>query len=247
MKQKTKQLLHGFSPAGWGGARWLAALLAAAALTVPGSRAAQIWNGPLTTFSEPGTDPTLEVNQDRLTSNVWITRAASQGIFNAAQENGYTHLSSPVDTEWAYGALADYASLTYANWETWNGGHPPSMVGQPAVVHLISDDIYLAVTFTFWGGIGGGFAYQRSTPVPPAAARVAGSVLPGQGGFRITFTNTPGLTFSLLATTNLSLSATNWPLIGVVTDAPPSSGLYQFTDLATTSGVPSKFYRLRWP
>lgn len=202
----------------------------------------------MTTFNEPGTDPTQVSNQDRLTPKVWITRAARQGIFNAAQETNYTHNFSPADTEWANGTLANSASLTYTNWEDWNGRNPPSMVGQPAVMHLISEDIYVAVTFTFWGQSGsGGFAYQRSTaPPPPASARLT-PVLPTPGGFRITFTNSPGYTFSLLATTNLSLSTSNWALIGVVTDAPPGSGLYQFTDLGATSGAPRKFYRLRWP
>ena len=38
------------------------------------------------------------------------------------------------------------------------------MVGREAVVHLISENIYLAIKFTFWNSHGGGFSYQRSTP-----------------------------------------------------------------------------------
>jgi len=38
------------------------------------------------------------------------------------------------------------------------------MVGQPAVLHLVSENIYLSITFTSWGGVGGSYSYDRSTP-----------------------------------------------------------------------------------
>src|SRR5205823_11701777 len=81
-------------------------------------------------------------------------------------ETSYTHFSSPQNTEWAYGSLASYNTLTYQNWESWNGSNPPSMLLQNAVLHLISDDIYMSIKFTAWGGNAGGFAYQRSTLGP---------------------------------------------------------------------------------
>ncbi|MEI6358167.1 MAG: hypothetical protein WCP53_13865 [Verrucomicrobiota bacterium] len=41
------------------------------------------------------------------------------------------------------------------------------MAGQEAVLHLVPDDIYLAITFKSWGRqSGGGFSYTRSTPGP---------------------------------------------------------------------------------
>ena len=216
----------------------------------PLCRAAQVWNGPLITFTlASGANPNLPTNQDRLTPNVWITRGAFQGIYNAAAETSYTHNFSPANTEWAYGSLANYASLTYTDWETWNIGNPPSTVGQPAVMHLISDDIYLSVTFTSWGQMGaGGFSYQRSTPAPsPSPPRLGGVTQPDPGGFRFAFTNAPGLTFSVLAATNAALPLTGWTVRGVVTDAPPGSGSYQFTDPGVTTNAPRMFYRVRWP
>lgn len=40
------------------------------------------------------------------------------------------------------------------------------MVGKSAVLHLIPNDIYLDIKFLSWGQAGGGgFSYQRSTPV----------------------------------------------------------------------------------
>jgi PEP-CTERM motif len=129
-----------------------------------------VWNGPTITYTQPSPDPTQAADQDRLTSDVWLTRGASQGLFNAATESSYTHYFSPADTEWAYGELADYSTLTYTNWEGWfggvNGGGPPTIVGKDAVLYLVSDNIYLSIKFISWGGPGGGFSYMRSTPSP---------------------------------------------------------------------------------
>ena len=134
------------------------------------SQGAIVWNGPTITFTQPAGVGTSV--QDHLTPDVWLTRDTSQGLFNAVTEAAYTHFFSPQDTAWAYGSLANYATLSYMDWEDWNGQHPPSMVGQPAVVHLISENIYLSLTFTSWGGNGGGFSYVRSTPdaVPEPSA-----------------------------------------------------------------------------
>jgi len=148
------------------------------------SRSATIWTGPTTTFTNlAGSNPGLAVNQDRLTPSVWITRASSQGLFNAKTETFFTHSLSPVDTEWADGTTANYSSLTYTDWDSWVKAHcsglscgPPFTVGVNAVLHLISEDIYLDVRFTSWGGFGGGFTWQRSTPaanVPPTVSIVS--------------------------------------------------------------------------
>jgi hypothetical protein len=147
--------------------------------TGPQAKAAEVWNGSFITFTEPvGGNPTLPVNQDRITANVWITRGSTMGIYNVKRENFFTRFLSPAGTEWAYGSLDNYSSLTYHNWETWNGKDPPGMIGRSAVMHLITDDIYLGVNFLSWGGNGGGFSYERSTPVPePSAAALAAAGL----------------------------------------------------------------------
>jgi hypothetical protein len=148
-------------------------------LTLIHSAAAQgiIWNGPSIDFvNVSGSDWSQPSSQDRLTSDVWLTRGPTRGLFNAALESGFTSFVSPVGTEWAFGTLDHYASLQYATWETWNSKDPPAMVGRDAVVHLVSDDIYLSIRFTFWGFRGSGFSYTRSTelPVPePSTAAIA--------------------------------------------------------------------------
>jgi hypothetical protein len=145
----------------------LLAVLALAHLAAPVAMdAGTIWTGTSISFSKSGgDDPTQPANQDRITPNVWLTRGGVHGIYNIKTESFFTHFSSPADTEWADGTTAN-TNLTYVNWNTWaKGVHlgPPSTVGVDAVLHLISDDIYIDIKFTAWSS-GGDFSYQRSTP-----------------------------------------------------------------------------------
>ncbi len=62
----------------------------------------------------------------------------------------------------------------------------------------------------------------------------------GNGVFQLSFTNTPGLNFSILASTNIAVSVTNWTVLGMPTENP--AGQYQFTDSVTNN---AQFYRVR--
>ena len=66
----------------------------------------------------------------------------------------------------------------------------------------------------------------------------------GNGGVQLDFTNSPGLAFSVFATTNLCLPFTNWILLGAPAEIAP--GMYQFIDAQATN-IPSRFYKLRSP
>ncbi len=132
----------------------------------PIAKSQTVWDGPPIIFTRPDeADWTLEKNQDRITDIVWITRKNTLGIFNIATESGYTD-SSPADTEWAYGSADDWPDLTFQTWVEWAKFNPPATIGQEAVVHLISQDIYIDITFLSWTccANGGGFSYERSTP-----------------------------------------------------------------------------------
>jgi hypothetical protein len=109
-------------------------------------------------------------NQDSLTPSVALTRGSTRGLFNAALENGFTDFTSPLNTEWAYGSLSNYSALVYTDWEDLSSQRPPDLVGKDAVLHLISDDIYLSIQFTSWEQRSGGFSYIRSTPNIPEPA-----------------------------------------------------------------------------
>ena len=136
-----------------------------------------VWTGPDITFTKVDfADWTLEANQDRITDNVWITRADMRGIFNINVEDEYAFPAntSPADTEWAFGSAADWQDLTFTTWFDWFGMNPIGILNVDAVVHLITDDVYIDITFLTWtlgplgGGTGGGgFSYARSTiPAP---------------------------------------------------------------------------------
>jgi len=142
---------------------------ALAAVSVPAA-ATEIWSGRTFSFTKAASaDPNLAVNQDRMTPLVWITRANSQGIYNAYLELDYVHNVSPAGTEWATGDAINHASLVFHNWEEWaitQAGGPPRTVGLNAVVHLIAEDIFVDIVFDSWGqgGIGGAFSYHRGVP-----------------------------------------------------------------------------------
>jgi alpha-tubulin suppressor-like RCC1 family protein len=83
--------------------------------------------------------------------------------------------------------------------------------------------------------------------------RVAGASLPivlssmawtPSGGANINFTNTPGLSFSIVTATNVALPANEWTWLGVVNETSP--GQFQFTDPLVTN-TPQRFYRARCP
>jgi hypothetical protein len=146
-----------------------ASLAAAAAQAAP-----QVWSGRTFAFSKAaGANPALAVNQDRIRSNVWITRGSTQGIYNAFSEAGYAHTLSPAGTTWATGDAVNWPSLTFTDWENWAGGFPPGAVGVNAVVHLVADDIYLDIVFDTWGvGVGGGGAFSYHRAVEPQGTPV---------------------------------------------------------------------------
>lgn len=141
--------------------------------------ALEVWSGRTHFFAKPDfADWTQAANQDRITDQVWITRADSRGLFNIAQEAGYA-AGSPAGTEWASGDAANHASLSFLPWVQWAANNPPGTVGVDAVVHLIAEDIYLDIRIDSWTSVagGGGFSYTRAVRptagVPGAAAAFA--------------------------------------------------------------------------
>ena len=124
-----------------------------------------IWDGTTTTFTkEDGSDPNQEANQDRITSNVWITRSNEGGqIFNIVWETSPNKTNSPVRTRWAEGSLDEIESLNFRKFRS-TVGKPKDAVGKKLVMFLEDDNIYLSVKFKSWSeGKNGGFAYERST------------------------------------------------------------------------------------
>ncbi len=157
--------------------------------------ASTIWDGPDLTVVNPSNAGV----QDMITSNVILTRGSTAGMYNAAQEVSYDQvgLTSPLGTQWAFQGLngnpsnaaqitaSNFANLVFSNWANALGGSPElqgNIVNRPGVVHLVSEDIYLNIKFTNWGGggTGGAFTYVRSTvPEPTSLAILAGCTMLG--------------------------------------------------------------------
>lgn len=135
-----------------------------------GSLSERLWTGPKTTFTKANNaDWTIAENQDRITEDVWITRASNKGIFNIAQESSYYFdLDLPSNTQWAIGKTSDgIENLRFASFITKADECPPCLVDTNMVLKIVSDDIYIDLTFTSWTSGedegGGGFSYIRST------------------------------------------------------------------------------------
>ena len=78
----------------------------------------------------------------------------------------------------------------------------------------------------------------RDTPVITSSAMLPGST------FQLGYTNTPGVAGTVLASTNVTLSVSNWNALG--TAAEISSGQFQFADPQATNYL-RRFYRIRSP
>jgi len=68
----------------------------------------------------------------------------------------------------------------------------------------------------------------------------------GNGSYQFAFTNLTGASFSVFATTNITLPAANWTFIGSASETPPGSGTFQFTDPGATN-FPQRYYRVKSP
>jgi len=86
--------------------------------------------------------------------------------------------------------------------------------------------------------------YNLAPVVLPVTTPVLAGTRLANGSFRVSFTNVFGASFSVLATTNISLALSNWTVLGAPTESP--SGQYQYTDSQAPSNQ-RRFYRVRSP
>jgi len=94
----------------------------------------------------------------------------------------------------------------------------------------------------FVNGIPGTGAVLNISFPAPSTPVLAGSTILGNGAFQFVFTNTPNSIFIVLASADVSLPASNWAELGIVTET--SLGQYQFTDLQATNN-PQRYHGVR--
>jgi hypothetical protein len=122
---------------------------------------------------------------------VALARGSAEGLYNAVSEGSFDRqgLGSPTGTEWATIinnptqtiAATNWQALTFGTWVNAYGGSGQvghNIVGLEAVVHLISDNIYLDLRITDWGmgfSAGGSFSLMRGAPPPPTTGDYNGN------------------------------------------------------------------------
>lgn len=76
------------------------------------------------------------------------------------------------------------------------------------------------------------------------AIKLSSAAKLSSGAFQIGVSNAVGASLTALASTNVTLPATNWTVIGPMTESPP--GQFKFTDTQATN-ISKRFYRVRSP
>ncbi|HTB84178.1 MAG TPA: Ig-like domain repeat protein [Candidatus Sulfotelmatobacter sp.] len=177
---------------------------------------------------------------------VWSTSDLTQPVSNWTLEGPAVEFpisgSSPAMSQYGI-TVTPTASPMYYVVATTNGG--PFLATEPLITLTTSDYVSFDVGATNTAITSGGvFELVPPVIVPvtinPASARLSG------GAMAFAFTNATGLTFTILATNDLTAPVTNWPAIGTAVERPSGSGSYQFTDPAAATNL-QRFYLLRQP
>jgi alpha-tubulin suppressor-like RCC1 family protein len=153
---------------------------------------------------------------------------------------------------WAMG----YNAFGQLGLGTTNDSSLPVLIVASNVVSVAAGDnhsLFIMSDGSLWGmgnnscgQLGDGTSTDHLVPVPivfPPIILANPAKLPA-GAFQFSFTNTPGVGFTALASTNLSLPLTNWTVLGAVVENQP--GQFQFTDTAAAANK-LRFYRVRSP
>lgn len=100
-----------------------------------------------------------------------------------------------------------------------------------------------AIAFT-----SGGLSVTSAPPfnIPaPVVSTLGGAAVNGGGNFVFAFTNATGLSFSIIATNDLTAPVATWPVVGNATEVPAGSGNYVYTNTAPTNTA--LYFMLRQP
>ena len=155
--------------------------------------------------------------------------------------NPFTIMTTPDDSAWRAaitGITVNGSSLPLAAYDATQSGKIVFNSAQSTLLQSSgSKTIVISAT-----GYSSDSVVQNLASIP--ASVIHGTAL-SNGQLTFTFTNFTGLSFSVLATNDISAPLTNWPVIGTAVENPAGSGSYQFTNSAATNT--QEFYILRQP
>jgi hypothetical protein len=151
------------------------------------------------------------------------------------------------------------AGATFYNVYSSTGSGAETILGDGTDTNYTDADLINGMTYYYMvqaaGADGGGSALSSevsATPGAPSATppKLGGITFPGGGGggaFGFSFTNVPGASFTVYATTDLTLPFSNWPVVGQLTESNNGSySQYLFTDPEASNKV-QRFYRVSSP
>jgi hypothetical protein len=143
-----------------------------------------IWNNGSFTFTK-----TAAGQQDCITAQTCLTRVTVPYNSVCQTVSGFQGCSyaGPCNTQWALGSISNWNTLSYGNFFITNGCDPSFGLPKTYVVHLLNENIYLEITFTYWQSGGSNFSYTRTTgpstcsgiPNPGNTIASANPVCPG--------------------------------------------------------------------
>jgi autotransporter-associated beta strand protein len=203
-------------------------------------------SGLLLTFTSSGLASAVDNTSITVNPSVTVptvtTLAASNITAGSAMLNGTITPNGGTTAYWfQYGNNTSYGSFTMTN--------STSSTGTFGIVvsNLLEGRTYhyqLVATNSAGPALGSDASFSTLAVSPTHFGSGSGATLTSHGvagPFGFTFTNTPGASFTVLATTNIALPLNQWSNLGTATEVSP--GNYQFSDPNATNS--SQFYILQ--
>jgi len=178
-------------------------------------------------------------------SNKVVTAVTTNGIFVRQYDpnpGGYENLSGPLIvtddvliTTGSYGVYIFRLADGSVQQQISSYSGPPYYLYYGDTVSLANNTLYVTST--------DGYVYAYGA-TPTTDTRLSSPARLGNGSFQFSFTNIPGATFRVWATTNLTPPSSNWTMLGYLTNS--SAGQYQFTD-PQAANLARRFYCITSP
>lgn len=199
-------------------------------------------------------DQTLAYSVVPLLASPYATMTVAGTFQNPPWSPSLTNMILVTNDQWQFDAVfpaTTNVQFKFAANGTWTnnwGGSGQTQTNPPFSATGAGFGANISANVT--NGVVYRFAFNDATlaytlqPLAIIPARLSGSLAPGSQTCVLTFTNLPGVRFTVLGSTNLALPSSNWAVLGSTTET--SSGQFQFADpLAGT--LPQRFYRVRTP